>query len=292
MDFDDDAELDSSQVDDRRGMSRGGLAVGGGAVGVVGLLIALFFGIDMTGGGDGGSPAGPAASGSQDVRGDCRSGADADARTDCRVVGVVNSVQEYWTSEFKAENRRYETAKTVLFTSRTQSACGTADSDVGPFYCPGDKEVYLDVGFFRELTSRFGAKGGPFAQAYVVAHEYGHHVQDLLGTMDKVGDDRRGADSASVKLELQADCYAGVWARHADSTPDEKTGRPLLDKVTPADIDDALDAAAAVGDDRIQQGSQGRVDPDTWTHGSSAERKRWFTTGYRSGKPASCSTFG
>ncbi|MEV7130738.1 neutral zinc metallopeptidase [Streptomyces sp. NPDC093260] len=292
MDFDDDAELDSSQVDDRRGGGRGGLALGGGAVGLVGLLIALFLGIDPTGGGDGGSPAGPAVSGTQDVRADCRSGADADERTDCRVVGVVNSVQDYWASHFRAEHRAYEPAKTVLFTSRTDSACGAADSDVGPFYCPGDKKVYLDVDFFRELTSRFAARGGPFAQAYVVAHEYGHHVQDLLGTMDKVGDDRRGAGSASVKLELQADCYAGVWAHHAASTPDERTGRPLLDQVTAADIDDALDAAAAVGDDRIQQGAQGRVDPDTWTHGSSAQRERWFTTGYRSGEPASCSTFG
>ncbi|WP_405590913.1 neutral zinc metallopeptidase [Streptomyces sp. NBC_01190] len=288
MDFDDQAGLDTSQVDDRRGVSGGGLAVGGGALGVVGLLVALFFGFSPGGGTSGGGA--PAATGS--VRQDCRSGADADARTDCRVVGVVNSVQDFWSSEFAGQGRDYSPARTALFTGQTQSACGPATTDVGPFYCPGDKEVYLDLGFFDELTSRFGAKGGPFAEAYVVAHEYGHHVQDLLGTMDKVGGDQQGADSASVKLELQADCYAGVWANHAASTPDRSTGRPLIDKLTPADISDALNAAAAVGDDRIQQRAQGRVDPDSWTHGSAAQRDQWFTTGYRSGRPAACDTFG
>ncbi|MFD6415156.1 neutral zinc metallopeptidase [Streptomyces sp. NPDC060194] len=291
MDFDDNAQLDSSQVDDRRGSGRGGLAVGGGAVGIVGLLIALFFGVDPFSG-DGTAPPDPATSAAGDVRTDCRSGADADERTDCRVVGVVNSVQDYWAAEFQEQDRAYRPAKTVLFTSRTTSGCGAATSGVGPFYCPADQQVYLDTDFFRDLSSRFGANGGPFAEAYVIAHEYGHHVQDLLGTTDRVGGDRQGADSASVKLELQADCYAGVWAHHAESTPDERTGRPLLDTVTRADIDDALSAAAAVGDDRIQQGSQGRIDPDTWTHGSSAERERWFTTGHRSGDPAACNTFG
>nr|WP_202451422.1 neutral zinc metallopeptidase [Streptomyces sp. SID4948] len=288
VDFDDQAGLDTSQVDDRRGISGGGLAVGGGAVGLVGLLVALFFGISPGGGTDSGSA--PVATGS--IQQDCRSGADADARTDCRVVGVINSVQDYWSSEFAGQGRSYSPARTVLFTGQTQSACGPATTDVGPFYCPGDKEIYLDLGFFNELTSRFGAKGGPFAQAYVVAHEYGHHVQDLLGTTGKVSGDRQGADSASVKLELQADCYAGVWANHAASTPDRATGRPLIDKLTRADISDALNAAAAVGDDRIQQQAQGHVDPDTWTHGSAAQRDHWFTAGYVSGRPVACDTFG
>jgi predicted metalloprotease len=279
VDFEDNARLDASQVSDRRGMGGRGLAVGGGGLGVVGLLLALVLGVspsDLTGGGSTGATG--TATSASDLAQRCRTGADANRDEDCRIVGIANSVQAYWRTTV----RGYQEADTVLFTGQTSTACGAATSAVGPFYCPGDKLVYLDLGFFEDLRTKFGAQGGTFAQAYVIAHEYGHHVQDLLGV--SAGNDRQGPQSGSVRLELQADCYAGVWARHAVQTHYVK---PL----TQADIADGLDAAAAVGDDRLQKELQGRVDQESWTHGSSAQRQKWFRTGYASGAPAGCDTF-
>jgi predicted metalloprotease len=272
MRFRSGARLDSSQVEDRRGVGVG--AVGGG-LGLVGLVIALLLGVNPL---DSGSSSGSAPS--TDLAAECRTGADANRQEDCRIVGVVNSVQAYWESTLPG----YEPATTRFFSGAVSTGCGQASSAVGPFYCPADAHVYLDLTFFEELRSRLGARGGPFAEAYVVAHEYGHHVQDLRGTPDRVGGDRAGAESASVRLELQADCYAGAWAKGATDTG-------FIDQLTDADIADALDSAAAIGDDRLQRRAGGDVDPDSWTHGSSEQRQRWFSAGFGGG-PDSCDTFG
>ncbi|MEU6244686.1 hypothetical protein GTW40_18360 [Streptomyces sp. SID4985] len=296
MQFDDDANLDTSEVQDARGsrIPGGRMTIGGGIGGLIALLLALFLGVgpDQLGLSSGGDQAASQPSSLGDVQESCRTGKDANTRTDCRMVAVVNSVQDYWSQEFRGQGRTYTPAKTVLFTGQIRTACGAATAAVGPFYCPGDGKVYLDLGFFDELRTKFGASGGPFAQAYVVAHEYGHHVQDLEGTLGRTQDGLTGESSNSVRTELQADCYAGVWAHHATTTPDPATGRPLITSLTPEDIKDGLNAAAAVGDDRIQQEFQGRVTPETWTHGSSLQRQQWFDQGYRTGDPSRCNTFG
>ncbi|MFL5791304.1 MAG: neutral zinc metallopeptidase [Actinomycetota bacterium] len=267
------ARLDPSQVSDRRGMSGSPIAIGGGAIGLIVAVVLL-----LLNGGLGGSPTGTTAP-SSDLS-SCRTGADAQQSQDCAVVAYVNSIQDYWSQTLPG----YTQARTVLFTDRTQTGCGVATTAIGPFYCPADQHVYIDLGFFRELTTRFGASGGPLAQAYVLAHEYGHHVQDLQGTIDRGGANSQGPTSASVRLELQADCYAGVWAANAVQTG-------FITRITDRDVADALSAAAAVGDDRLQQEFQGKVNPETWTHGSSEERQHWFSTGYRSGDPRACDTF-
>jgi hypothetical protein len=264
------------------------MALGGGGLGVVGVILVLI--LTLSGGGstldalnqlnglDGVSTSQPGADNSD--LSECRTGADAQRTQDCRVLADVNSVQAYW----KKTLRGYQVVPTVFYSGSTQTGCGAASSEVGPFYCPADRRVYIDLGFFQELKTRFGASGGPFAEAYVLAHEYGHHVQDQLGTLARAGGDQQGPQSASVRVELQADCYAGVWAAHAVDTG-------FLNRVSQADVAEALDAAAAVGDDRIQKAAQGAVDPETWTHGSSAERQQWFTTGYTTGDPGRCDTF-
>ena len=276
MTFDPDRRLDPSQVEDRRGaggIAGGPIVIGGGAAGVLLLIAAIVLGVDPFG--TAGPAYGPPVDAQQTLE-QCRTGADANQREDCRVVGFVDSIQSYWSDEFARRGARYAPAPTVLYSGYVEGACGLADAAQGPFYCPLDAKVYLDVSFFDDLRTRFGAQGGSLAEGYVVAHEYGHHVEFLLGLLTQ-----STTRSASVRMELMADCLAGVWSRHATETG-------YLQSVTDADVAAALDAAGAVGDDRIQRETQGRVTPETWTHGSSAQRQDSFRAGYSSGALTTC----
>ncbi len=273
MRFNRDVDLDLSEVSDRRGM--GGLVLGGGG-GVIGLVVLLVSLLTGGGGGEGLQLGGP----STDLSSECRTGEDANQRDDCRIVGVVNSVQAFWRQELPG----YRTTKTVFFDGQVSTGCGLASSAVGPFYCPEDERIYIDLGFYEALRTRFGARGGPFAEAYVIAHEYGHHVQNLLGVLGRARSRATGPQSEGVRVELQADCYAGLWAQGAVATG-------YIEELTEEDIRDGLDAAAAVGDDRIQERVEGEVDPHEWTHGSAEQRQRWFLNGYRGTGIESCDTF-
>jgi predicted metalloprotease len=291
MSFDPDAQLDPSQVEDvgRRGVGGRGVAVGGGGLGLAGLIVYLI--ISALGGGTSGNlgdlvnqSVGPGATPTGTTLSECRTGADANRSQACRAIGYVNSVQAYWRTAFTAMHRTYAPAVTVFFQDQLNTACGAASTSTGPFYCPVDTHVYIDLGFFQELHDTFGATAGSFAQGYVIAHEYGHHVQDLLGMLDRVKNDRQGPQSASVRLELQADCLAGAWAKHAVETG-------YLLPLTRANLDDAMNAAASVGDDRIQSQTSGSVNRETWTHGSAAQRQHWFIRGYNTGSLRGCDTW-
>lgn len=299
MRFDEGTELDTSQVDDQRGGRGGGVGgwVGmGGGVSVVGLL--LYFLLSYLGGSSGspvsgglsGLGAGQSANDTQ-ISQSCRSGRDANTALDCEVIGIDNSLDAYWSGAFAGSGKTYRKPRIDFFNGGVRSGCGSASSETGPFYCPADSEIYIDLSFFQELQQRFGAQGGPFARAYVIAHEYGHHVQNLLGTSRRVQAGVSGPASGSVRLELQADCYAGVWAKHASTTPGP-SGRPLIVNVTDTDVRAALDTAAHIGDDYIQtQLGGGRVNESQFTHGTSEQRQKWYGTGYQSGNPKSCTTF-
>jgi predicted metalloprotease len=289
MSFNKRSRLDPSQVEDRRGRRGPGtvIALGGGGLGLILTIIIMLLGGNVTGSttGDGGQlPAATEDAGINDLETQCQTGADANTREDCRIVGFVNSIQSFWSDEFARRGSEYVEADTVLFTGSTEAACGSASSAMGPFYCPRDQKVYLDIDFFNELQTRFGAQGGAFAEAYVLAHEYGHHVQNLLGALSN-NSNATGPDSESVQTELQADCLAGVWAFHATETG-------YLTQVTDQDIAQAVDAAASVGDDRIQRETQGYVSPESWTHGSSEQRQLALKDGLQSGDMATCDSPG
>ena len=284
MTFRPDANLDPGQVSDQRGrrVRGGGLAVGGGLGGLVLLAILLFTGVDLTGlGGLGAGQVEEGPVGSQ-LAAECQTGADANERQDCRIVGAVNSIQAYWEESFAAAGQEYAPAQTVLFTDQVSTQCGAATSQVGPFYCPLDQRIYIDLGFYDDLETRFGAEGGPLAEMYVIAHEYGHHVQNLLGFLDEGRD--AGAEGGAVRTELQADCFAGVWAGNAVDTG-------FLEPISREQLNQALNAAEVIGDDRIQCQTQGQVNPETWTHGSSDQRQEWFTTGFETASADNCNTF-
>jgi predicted metalloprotease len=279
----------TTQIEDRRGQGGGGLGgmslgsggggipipMGGGIGGIV-VIIIIFIVIQFLNGGFGGTQGGATSSLSpEDEMGQF-------------VNSVTVDVQSFWEDQFRASGKDYPETVTVLFTNGTQTACGAASSATGPFYCPADKKVYLDPGFFDELSRRFGAPGD-FARAYVIAHEYGHHVQDVLGTMDQVQQQQTSgnANELSIRLELQADCLAGMWANWVMAHPDQAN----VESITDEDVREGLNAAAAVGDNRIQEQATGTIDKESWTHGSDEQRMKWFNVGFKQGSLEACDTF-
>ncbi len=276
---------ESSNIEDRRGMGGRGIAVGGGGIGVLVLALVVWMCggdpralLDQLGGGD--APTQTQTQQQQPQANPNQKNPQGDDQKKF-VASVLGSTEDVWRKVLPQQARRqYADPKLVLFTDRVQSACGIAGSATGPFYCPGDQKLYLDYGFFNELAREFKAPGD-FAQAYVIAHEVGHHVQNLLGTMDKVNAQGEN-NQLSVKLELQADCYAGVWAFYANQQGLVEAG----------DAEEAIRAASAVGDDSIQKKAQGYVVPESFTHGSSQQRMQWFQRGYQAGDMRQCNTFG
>ncbi|KHO21802.1 KPN_02809 family neutral zinc metallopeptidase [Mycolicibacterium setense] len=290
MTFNEGMQIDTSTTSSSgggRGPGRG-IAIGGGLGGLLVVVLAMFLGVDP----------GTVLPQQQEIStngveaegfdlSQCKTGADANTKVECRVIATGNSVDGVWQQLLKGYKRPY----VRLFKGQVQTGCGPATSDVGPFYCPVDQTAYFDTDFFQVLVDQFGSSGGPLAQEYVVAHEFGHHVQNLLGVLGRAQQDPEGATGGGVRTELQADCYAGVWAHYASITRQEGTDVPFLEPLSDKDITDALSAASSVGDDRIQKQATGRVNPEAWTHGSSEQRQKWFTIGYQTGDPNKCDTF-
>ncbi|WP_449385314.1 KPN_02809 family neutral zinc metallopeptidase [Cellulomonas soli] len=289
MSFSEGGRVEGGRVRTSRG--RRTAIAGGGLGGLVVLLLAIFLGggnIDpsqvLGAVNDGAAPS------DEGTIGACTA-EQANADRECRLSFTAYALDTYWDGTLRAQGIEPVLPAVHSFTDSVQTACGAATSATGPFYCPPDQTIYLDLGFFDLLSSQFGATGGPLAEMYVVAHEYGHHIQQLTGVMDTADRTGTGADSDSVRVELQADCYAGMWTGDAASTINPTTGVTYLDPITADQLAQALSAAQAVGDDHIQQQATGGITPDTWTHGSSEQRQRWFTTGYEQGTMAACDTF-
>ncbi len=307
MRFNPKARLDRGRVRDTgQGSGGGGLGgsgmrlpipggVGGGSIGGIIVIVIVYVLIQVVGGGDSGGGLGGALSPSRlsDAADtgrydNCKTGEDANNSADCARVAVENSLTDYWGDELGSDFQPEEAL--VTFTGSVNTGCGGATSDVGPFYCPSDATIYLDTDFFDDVLERqLGGPDGGFVEYYVLAHEYGHHIQNLTGQMGKVKT-QQGEQSDAVRLELQADCYAGMWAKAATSTEDAQ-GEVLISELTDEDIKLALEAAAAVGDDRIQKKTQGQVNKESWTHGSAAMREKWFRVGFDEGSLSACDTF-
>jgi hypothetical protein len=301
MELNENARIDTSQIDDRRssggggggGGGFGGLPTGGGITGIIiTVLLAVvggFFGVNQVTGGGGDPQSGDNTS----LAAKCERPGGLD-QLDCRNAAFVNSIQDYWVDAMPANfGDPYKPAKTVFFANAVSTACGNADSGVGPFYCPGDSQVYIDLTFYKLLAEQLGAPG-EFAQPYVLAHEYGHHIQNVTGIEAQMRrQQQRDPDQAnalSVKLELQADCFAGAWAKNATGT-DDGTGQKIFTSITEQDIQEGIDTAEKIGDDTLQQRSGGTINPAEFTHGTSAQRQQWFKRGYQNGSPKECDTF-
>lgn len=281
MTFRDDADIGSGRTS-----KRGKMALGGGLGLVAALLIGQLLGVDLTG-----FLGGSSAPADDQALEHCQTGADANADIECRMVGASASIDAYWEGAASQLGVDYSppTGGLVLFTEAVQTGCGGASSATGPFYCPLDATIYIDVSFFQSLRDRFGANEGPLAELYVVAHEWGHHMQNLTGVLEETRDGETGPTSNAVRVELQADCFAGAWATAASTVTDE-SGVAFLEPITDAQVRDALSAAAAVGDDRIQESTGGQVTPHSFTHGTSEQRQKWFLAGF-SGGAGACDTF-
>ncbi len=313
MRFNPKARLDTRRVrDSGRGGGGGGLggggrspvripggaaATGGGGLVLVVVLVIVVAQYFMGGGGGTSSSAGDAldtsrAGGDTSRYADCQTGADANESADCARVAVENALTAYWSETLPDQSSTDFHAEQSMqtFTGSVQTGCGQATADVGPFYCPPDESIYLDTTFFEDVLQQgLGGPAGDFVEPYVLAHEYGHHIQNLLGTMGRVRT-QQGPESDAVRLELQADCYAGMWAGDATGARDS-SGEAYIEELSQQDVDQAIAAAKAVGDDRIQDRTTGRVNPKEWTHGSAEQRQRWFMTGYDEGTLEACDTF-
>jgi predicted metalloprotease len=284
MTFNEGSDISGGRTS-RRGRTTG-IALGGGGLGILAIiLIGNLLGVDLSGLVDPNAGA-PGTSPTDSSLEQCQTGEDANENLDCRMKGAAASLEEFWSNTLDGATP----TEIALFTGSVNTGCGGATSAVGPFYCPRDQVIYIDTAFFEQLRTQFGSSGGPLAQLYVVGHEWGHHIQNITGIMSNLNLQTTGPASDGVRLELQADCFAGAWIAGASTTLDD-SGTPYLKPPTDAEIRDALSAAAAVGDDNIQEQTQGQVQPETWTHGSSDARQKWFLVGYQQGANA-CDTFG
>lgn len=316
MTFQDGFQIDPNRERDGLGNSGGGarrrggrgVAVGGGG-GIIVIIIAII--MVMTGNtdaalrmlsGNQGSPVGasggqfgdrdPASGGSKkSAFAHCTNAQAANTDVNCRVLGAMTSLDLVWEQQLPRLGKQYRKPGLDIFKGNVNTRCGRASSALGPFYCPADETAYFDTGFFRDLETKFGASGGPLAQQYVVAHEVGHHISNQIGTIGMAQRDPKGPESGAVRVELQADCFAGIWAHHAPKVKQSSSGKAAFKQLTEKDIQDALSAASAVGDDRIQQRATGRINPEGFTHGTSKQRMTWFMRGYQSGDPRICDTF-